>query len=140
MISGHSNYRHEFNYRQLPSGRVPILPLRVSLPDNAQNAIDVDAYLDSGAELSLFSGFIITSLGVGLFNDKRKTYSSTVGETVTGFLHLVRLSLPDVGNFDLEVGFSNQPIRRNLLGRDFFNHFQIGFRERQLQYYLNATP
>ena len=46
-------------------------------------------------------------------------------------LHAVRLSHPELGCFDLEIGFSPFPLRRNLLGRDFFNLVQIGFRERQ---------
>jgi hypothetical protein len=44
------------------------------------------------------------------------------------------------GDFNLEIGFTDRQIRRNLLGRDFFNLVQIGFREHQLQYYLNTTP
>lgn len=133
-------YQHEFNYREFQSGRVPVLPLRVSLRSNTQISIDVDANLDSGAELSLFNGFIITALGVELFSGRHKKYSSTVGESVNGFLHHVRLILPGVGEFELEVGFSDRAIRRNLLGRDFFNFVQIGFREHQLQYYLNPAP
>jgi len=133
-------YQYECNYRDLGSGGVPVLALSVSLPDNPQLAIDVDAHLDSGAERSLFNGFIIPSLGRELLTANWKSFSPTAGDGIVGYLHRVRLDVPDIGNFELEVGFSDRQIRRNLLGRDFFNLIQIGFRETQLQYFLNTTP
>ena len=45
--------------------------------------------------------------------------------------HRVRLSHEELGHHELRVGFSEQPIARNLLGRDFFGLFQIGFWESQ---------
>jgi hypothetical protein len=47
---------------------------------------------------------------------------------------------PDLGSFTLEVGFSSTDIHRNLLGRDFFNLAQIGFRERFLTLYVTPAP
>ena len=41
---------------------------------------------------------------------------------------------------DLDIGFSTVPLRRNLLGRDFFNLVQIGFRERQQVFYVRGEP
>jgi hypothetical protein len=107
---------------------------------DSDEGIDVDAYLDSGAERSLFNGFLLAALGVELINDKRKYYGSTVGDSIEAYLHDVRLNLPGVASFDLEIGFSNGQLRRNLLGRDFFALAQIGFRERHLEYYLTPTP
>ena len=133
-------YQHECNYRDLGTGEVPVLALSISLLGSPQNTIDVDAYLDSGTGISLFNGFIISSLGGELLNDSRRPYRSTTGVEIFGYLHRVRLAVPEVGNFELEVGFSDREIQRNLLGRDFFNLVQIGFRERRLQYYLNTTP
>ena len=133
-------YQHERSYRDLGTGGVPVVALSISLRDHTQNTIDVDAHLDSGAERSLFNGFIIASLGAELLNANSKPYSSTVGDEITGYLHRVRLTVPEVGSFELEVGFSDRLIRRNLLGRDFFNLVQIGFRENQLKYYLNPSP
>lgn len=73
-------------------------------------------------------------------NERPKRYGSTLGDSVTAYLHTVRLSLPDVAEFDLEIAFTDVQIRRNLLGRNFFDLAQIGFRERQLEYYLTFTP
>jgi len=55
-------------------------------------------------------------------------------------LHGVIASHPDLGPFHLTVGFSQGPIRRNLLGRDFFSLMQIGFREHYSAFYLTAIP
>ena len=134
------SYRHKFNYGYVQEGRCPVLQVRLASLDNSENGIDVDAHLDSGAEASLFSGLLLAALGVPLVNNKRKRYGSTFGDSVEAYLHNVRLTLPEVGSFDLEIGFSNGDIRRNLLGRDFFNLAQIGFRERQQEYYLTPSP
>ncbi|HEU4341948.1 MAG TPA: hypothetical protein VFU31_10290 [Candidatus Binatia bacterium] len=134
------NYLHEFNYRAFQDGRFPVLQLQVCDPDNLENKIDVDAYLDSGAQKSLFNGFLITSLGITLINDKTQRYNTTAGNFIEAYLHHIQLNLPGIGAFNLEIGFSSISIRRNLLGRDFFNLTQIGFRENQLKYYLTPTP
>ena len=135
------NYLHEFNYREFSASLSPVLQIEISLPGRHPNhKIDVDAHLDSGAQRSLFDGFLIAALGGELVNDKIQPYSSTAGDSVQGYLHRVRLTLPDVGVFTLEVGFSDRHLRRNLLGRDFFNLVQIGFREHQLKYYLTPSP
>ena len=134
------NYPHSFNYRQFPSGSFPVLQLRIARQDNHELGIDTDAYLDSGAERSLFNGDLLTGLEIEVINEKPKPYSSASGNIITGYLHEVQLTIPGVGAFNLEIGFTEVRIIRNLLGRDFFNLVQIGFREHQLQYYLNSTP
>lgn len=134
------DYQHSFNYRQLALGSYPIIQIRITRPDDPQLGVDTDAYLDSGAERSLFNGHFLTALDIDLVNNKPKPYGSTIGNSVTGYLHEVRLTVPEIGDFNLEIGFSEVQIRRNLLGRDFFNLVQIGFRERHLEYYLNPRP
>jgi hypothetical protein len=134
------DYQYSFNYRQLQFGSYPIIQVRITRQDDPELAIDTDAYLDSGAALSLFNGDLLAALEIDLINDKSKSYSSTIGNSITGYLHEVRLTIPDIDDFNLEIGFSDVQIRRNLLGRDFFNLVQIGFRERQLEYYLTPLP
>ncbi|MGH8544103.1 MAG: hypothetical protein ACREX3_10845 [Gammaproteobacteria bacterium] len=133
-------YRHSFSYRDFGEGRSPVLQLRISPPNRLDAAIDVDAHLDSGADSSLFDGYMITAWGMTLINDNLKHYGSTLGGSIEGYLHNVRITVPEVGTFDLQIGFSSARIRRNLLGRDFFALTQIGFRERQLEYYLTPAP
>ena len=133
-------YPHQFSYREIAEGQSPVLQVTISRLDGDDGAIDVDAYLDSGASTSLFNGFLVTQLGLGLINDRKKVFQSTVGSSIDAYLHRVRITLFDIGIFDLEIAFSNGEISRNLLGRDFFNLVQIGFRERRLEYYLNPHP
>jgi hypothetical protein len=124
----------------MEEGRSPVLTVTVSGLENAEKAIDIEAYFDSGTSTSLFNGSFLTGLGMQLINERKMVFRSTAGTSVEAYLHRVRLTLPEVGDFDLDVAFSNGQIVRNLLGRDFFNLVQIGFRERQLEYYLNPRP
>lgn len=133
-------YQHTFNYRQLPSGSFPILQIRIAGEDNPALRIETEVYLDTGAERSLFNGNLLTGLDIDLMNAKPLSYGSAFGEIATGYLHRVNLTIPEVGEFNLEIGFSSSGIKRNLLGRDFLNLVQVGFREHHLQYFLTATP
>jgi hypothetical protein len=133
-------YQHKFNYTAAVQGSCPVLQLSLRRQDNPEIGIDTEAYLDSGAEASLFNGGLLAALEMELLNGSPKPYSTTFGDSVTAYLHKVQLTLPAVGEFDLEIGFSNGEIRGNLLGRDFFNLVQVGFRERQMEYFLTSTP
>lgn len=135
-------YQHQFSYTYAPEYKdhFPILPLRVTNPRDPTLALDVDVYLDSGAKRSFFDGWIATALGLDLLSGPRITHGSSAGFQTTGHLHQVTLSHPALGSFALEVSFSTAQISRNLLGRDFFNFIQIGFRERHLAFYVTPTP
>jgi hypothetical protein len=103
--------------------------------------MDTDGYLDSGCEFSLFDGAICRIIGINnLLDGERRIYEASNGAEVDARVHTVKLSHPGLGEFDLRIGFSLTEIRRNLLGRDFFNLTQIGFRERRLMFYMNPTP
>lgn len=133
-------YQHQFNYREFQTRHTPLLQLRLVYPSDSENGIDFDAHLDSGCEGSLFNGHLLQTLGGTVMNEQRKHYGTTLGDGVDAYLHNVRLSLPDVIEFELEIGFTIGTIRRNLLGRNFFDLAQIGFRERRREYYLTFTP
>ena len=135
------SYAYQFGYiRDLQGEPHPGFPLRIANPHHPDQAVDVNAYLDSGAQRSLFQGWILKSIGLDLLDGPPKLYKSVLGFTIEGRLHLVRLSLPDLGDFAIEIGFSTGEISRNLLGRDFFDLVQIGFRERYLSFYVTPTP
>jgi hypothetical protein len=135
-------YEHEFPYPYDEDGRrYPRLTVRVSnAVDPARGAVDIDAYLDSGAERSLFDGGIGRAIGIDLLSGEHRQYESTTGSSIAASLHAVRLDLVDLGTFELTVGFSSSRIKRNLLGRDFFDLIQIGFREHQLTFYVTPRP
>jgi hypothetical protein len=134
-------YSSEVAYTHDPlSGDLfPILPLQIANPHDPRQALDTNAYLDSGAQRSLFDGWIATALGFDLFSGPELRYASVTGASLAARLHTVSLTHPNLGSVELEVGFSTAPISRNLLGRDFFNFFQIGVHERYLTLYLSPT-
>src|SRR5262249_8090177 len=134
-------YVAEFAYTHDPlSGDpFPILLLQVANPHDPGQALDINAYLDSGAQRSLFDGWIATALGFDLLSGPELRYISIAGVGLAARLYQVRLTHPNLGSVELEVGFSTAPISRNLLGRDFFNFFQIGFHERYLTFYMSRT-
>jgi len=132
-------YAYQFPYRlSSAGGAFPILPIRIINPHQPARAVDAIAYLDSGAQRSLFDGTLARLIGLDLFHGRRLRFASATGMSIEALLHPVRLSHPEIGDFDLEIGFSTVPLHRNLLGRDFFNLVQIGFRERHLLFYV--TP
>jgi hypothetical protein len=133
-------YAHRFDYVRISGEPFPILQLRLFNPSRPDRGLDVDAYLDSGAQGSLFNGWRAQALGLDLLSGPRKLYGPIAGPNIEARLHRVRLSHPILGKFDLEIGFSTVEIRREIVGRDFFNCIQIGFRERYLTYYITPIP
>ena len=134
-------YTYNFPYRQGPAGgSFPILPMTLTNPHQSARAVDAIVYLDSGAQRSLFDGTLARLIGLDLMAGRRLSFASATRMSIEAMLHAVRLSHPELGHFDLEVGFSTAPLRRNLLGRDFFDLAQIGFRERHLVFYVTPEP
>lgn len=134
-------YTHQQGY--LYSGgdrRFPGLLIQVQNPDAPDGQVEVPAHLDSGAQYSLFNGWIAQAIGLDLYSGPERKYAPTRGDSVDARIHRVNLVHPLLGIFPLDVGFSTDEIRRDLLGRDFFNLIQIGFRERHLVFYLTPDP
>lgn len=139
MVTVAYDYEREYAYDE-GGGRFPRLIFSVTNPAIPSRSVDVDAYLDSGAQRSLFAGWIGQDLKLDILSGRRMTYRSTLGNGLTATLHVVRLEHEDLGEFELEVGFSLDTITRNLLGRDFFNLVQVGFRERHLKFFIAPRP
>jgi len=134
-------YEFALDYAHDPEGRrFPRLSLQLAKATEPAVTVDVDAYLDSGAERSLINGRLGAALGIDVLSGPELAYQTTVGNRLVATLHPVVLTHPDLGSFSLDVGFSITDIHRNLLGRDFFNLAQIGFRERHLTFYVTPTP
>lgn len=134
-------YEHEFPYSTTPAGRpFPILQFRICVPGHPEPALDLHAQLDSGAERSLFDGWIAPDLNLDLLGGPELSYLAASGVQITARLHPLQFYHASLGTFSLEVGLSTSRITRNLLGRDFFNLMQIGFRERHLLFYITASP
>ena len=135
------SYSFQYEYAYDADGkRFPRLELRASNPLKSVVPVDLRAYLDSGAERSLFNGWIGAVLGIDVLKGPRLIYETGAGTHLSATIHPVRLSHPDLGEFDIEVGFSSGEVPRNLLGRDFFDLVQIGFREHHLTFYVTPSP
>lgn len=105
--------------------------INVWSPSTPDCQIAIDAYLDSGAERSLFDGRVAPELNIDLLSGPELSYTSTLGQRMFARLHRVRLFHPHFDEIEMEVGFSTDRIRRSILGRDFFVFSQIGFEERR---------
>ena len=91
--------------------------LRISNPSQPDSS--VDAYLDSGSQRSLFSGWRARVLGLDLLQGEIKHYASTSGSSIEARLHTVRVHHENLGDFELEVGFSLGDIHGNSLDAIF---------------------
>ena len=139
MATIHYPFQIDYSYDE-DGNLLPRLAFALSLPRNPGKRVDIDAYLDSGSERSLIDGWVGRSLGLDVLSGPRLGYETTMGTVLTATLYTVRLSHDDLGDFELEVGFTSVNIKRNLLGRDFFNLLQIGFRERRQMFYVSLEP
>jgi hypothetical protein len=136
-------YGSDFGYSYDADGKLcPLLKILVSSLTAASPAVavDIEASVDSGAERSLFNGRIGLALGLDVLRGPEVTFATMAGGLLAAKLHPVRLSHADLGTFELEVGFSTGEIPRNVLGRDFFDLVQIGFREHHLTFFVTPTP
>ena len=137
------SYEHEFSYRHEGAGRFPIVQIRISNPADPALSLDVDGYLDSGATASLFPGWMAQALGFELLAGPPRQYVSAGGPEFDARVHTVQIAEineTDASPFLLDVGFGTGNVHRNILGRDFFNQIQIGFRERQLLFFMTPSP
>jgi len=118
----------------------PVLQLRIVASGLQTPPVDVDAHLDSGAELSLFQGWIPRAIGLDILSGRTRKYYPVNKQEIEARVLPVRLFHDRLGAFEMEIGFSLAGIKRNLLGRDFFDLIQIGFREHQITLYITAKP
>jgi hypothetical protein len=134
-------YLHQFPYLVGDDDRsFPGLLVQVRNPGAEEAGVEVQAHLDSGAEYSLFTGWIAATLGLELLIGEAVTFSSTGGARIEARRHNVVVSHEGLGDFPLTLAFSLGDIQRNLLGRDFFAAIQIGFREEHRELYITPSP
>jgi hypothetical protein len=136
-------YAHSFAYfvDEFSGKSFPGLDFHVSLPEQNDPSADVRAYLDSEAEYSVFDGsLIVSTLEIDLMAGREVRLSVAAGLAITARIHRLNLRHPQLGRFTLDAAISTVPIARNLLGRDFFQHLQIGFREFHQTFLIATAP
>jgi len=132
---------YAFQFDTVGQSGEPRLQVRVNHPDHPELGADIDGCLDSGAERSLFDGALVAAAtGIDLMQGEALRYRSTIGPAAQARVHRLDICHPQLGRFPLDVGLSMDPIGRNLLGRDFFNLVQVGFREHHSVFYVTARP
>lgn len=135
------SYTYEFNYRTSESGvAFPGLTIVVCNSTDDTKALEIEVHVDSGASLSLFDGDIASAIGLDLLAGAPQDYAGTRGAPIAARMHTVTLLHQELGDFTFPVGFSTDPIRRNLLGRDFLARIQVGFREYRQMFYVEVAP
>lgn len=129
-------YEHTFNYFVLPTGkRRPGLLIQIR---NGGVQLDTKAFLDSGAEYSLFTGKFAPALGLDLIAGRPRAYRTINNTVINGYVHPVSVYVPEVGEFPIQLGFSLHQITTNILGRDFFDLVKIGFDEHEQVFHLSV--
>ena len=90
--------------------------------------IDTEAYVDSGASVSLLSILEAQRLKLDYTTGKRIYFRMGDGSLIPVYLHKLSVKIGDV-SFKATIGFSAQlGVGFNLIGReDFFNNFDITF-------------
>jgi len=138
-----TDYNHSFEYLldPLTENSFPGLTVRILKPGSLDAGVDLDVHFDSGASRSLLNGeIVVPALGLDLFSGPPQRYESVSGAGLEGRIHKVEIFHPDLGSFPIDVGISTASIRWNILGRDFFNLVQIGFRERFQTLHIRTEP
>ena len=136
-------YGHSFPYLfdQATRKSFPGLQFDLSLPGNFHVTAYTRAHLDTGAELSLFDGaLVVPTLGIDLMAGPEVALNSAGTFALSARIHRLEISHPMLGSFTLDAAISTVPIARNLLGRDFFEHIQIGFREFHHTFHIATGP
>lgn len=125
------NLRHEFAYQERP-----VVPVRLS---NGQASVSTEALLDTGADVSLFDAELAQALGVVLDATQRDAVLGIGGGVQEFAYSWLNVTIPSVRDdqsltVNIAIGFVPGLGRTvgNLLGRNFFQHFDFGLHHHRL--------
>ena len=108
-------------------------------PTTGTKTLETNAELDSGAEYSLFDGQLAVDIGLDLFEGTPFAFGLVNGISLNSRILPVVITHGELGRFNFHARFSTGPLRRNILGRDFFDLLQVGFDEHHSEVYLGAA-
>lgn len=118
-----------FSYKQLTDSKYgPIVPVSLK---GRRRWILFDAFVDSGADYSVFHEKVAIMLGLNLLSGRKKTVVVGDGDDMTVYLHAVKVKFADFV-FEAPIAFSpDLGSGFNLLGRKtFFEKLQICFNDK----------
>jgi hypothetical protein len=133
-------YTSSFMYRDHGNGPFPTLQVEIVNAADPSLRVNVDAYLDTGASRSVFFGWIPEAIGLNILDGQPLSYVNNMGQSEDGRILSVIINHPDLGEFPIDIGFAMWNPSRSLLGRDFLNLIQVGFRESQFEFHIEASP
>ena len=118
-----------FSYKIFRNTPCPIIEFAIKGPKIWSG---VEAYVDSGAFISIFS--FEDAIGVDIVPEKGRKMFVTVGDggSIPVYLHKLDVKIGNIP-FKATIGFSDRlGVGFNLLGRkDIFTHFDITFSDRK---------
>jgi hypothetical protein len=120
----------EFPYKKLIGGFSPIIPVTLHGPKGSSL---FEAYVDSGAMMSLFDSVVADLLGISWRTGKKRPFIAGDGKVIHGFMIPLRIEIGDT-SFVTSIAFSQElKIGFNLLGRSgVFSQFEeIVFQEKK---------
>ena len=130
-----------FHYRKekTKEGEIVYRPVAyVHLKGKDGNWYLFDPYIDSGADLCLFTRSDCNLLGYELKEGRERLIGGVSGGLIRTYIHQVLLRIGEI-ELTAEVAFAELEEVPRLLGRkDIFNRFQINFDEEELKIYF--TP
>ena len=132
------NFNWTFYYKTLgvtPDYRPIIIPV-LKRTEKSTQEIDVPAIVDTGADFSIFQGNYATAIGITIRNGRPENIN-VFGGWFQVYMHQVILIIEN-HVFPTEIGFPDQPIPRNILGRNFLKLVKLGVDEKIDEFYL--TP
>ncbi len=93
------------------------------------NRTNVVAFLDSGADHSLFNIEIGWELGLKLNRGRAESFTGIAGEEIVAFFYPVTIQVAGMREaIKIEVGFTDSPGVHAILGQaDFFQHYAVKF-------------
>ncbi len=118
-----------FPYKKLSESNYgPIVPLTLQ---GKSRWILFDAFVDSGADYSVFHSKVANMLGLNLLSGEKKEVTVGDGDRMVVYLHDVRVNFANF-IFKAPIAFSETlGAGFNLLGREtFFEKFQVCFNDR----------
>lgn len=118
-----------FSYKKIgPSKYGPVVPLRLK---GRREWFLFNAFVDSGADYSVFDASLVSLLGLTLKSGVEKSLTVGDGDKMTVYLHTVPVRFSGF-LFNALIAFSSElGSGFNLMGRaTFFEKFQICFNDR----------
>ena len=126
----------KYPYDRVFSPPAPILPLEITIPEEPQRRVQVDAQLDTAADISAIPARVVDEWNLEPVSEV--TVTGYNAETETLPTYTVGLELPQAHIRRIEVISIPEPYV--LLGRDVLNHFYISLNGPGLTFEMDPSP